>query len=234
MNRIRITVRVMLTTMLAGCSSKPAPDQSGEPAARILVAATRGLYAPETPAVAHVTARAVVTGPSGQFEATVWSARDGRARILMTTGFAAGIDHDSSWQIGQDPAVVRRLDRDGRRFLRGHELHAHVYFPETRLSDASFVGRSMWDGDSALVLEFQDETLAPLRTAYTLQDTIPLGMQVMTQDPDVFIRFHDWAWRDGTRLFTAAEFRQGDDVFRYEYEEIEFGVLADSVFAPPL
>lgn len=208
-------------------------NESPDPAARILEGAARAVRQPGNPPVDNVMARATVSGPSGPFETTVWSARDGRARMQQTTGFTAGVDRDTGWRWNTDTRSVSPLDSQDRRYLRGHELHAHVFFAEVRLADPVFTGRTVWDGDSALVVRFHDEADDTVFGAFSARDTLPLGLQVTSTDPDVFIRYDDWEWRGGIRVFTMAEFRQGFEIFRYEYTDIALGNVADSVFRPP-
>jgi hypothetical protein len=218
---------------VGGCDGQARPSENVDPASRILAAASRAVREPGAPTVDNVMARAMVTGPSGQFETTVWSARDGRARMEQTTGFTAGVGRETGWQWNTDTRSVSPLDLEARQYLRGHELHAQMLFPNPRLVDPVFEGRAVWDGDSALVVRFGDETGAIVIAAFALNDTLPLGLQVTSTDPDVFVRFDEWQWRGGIRMFAVAVFRQGSEVFRYEYTDIVLNNMLDSVFRPP-
>jgi hypothetical protein len=108
-----------------------------------------------------------------------------------------------------------------------------VLFPGSRLADPVFEGRAVWDGDSALVVRVRDEAGATVFAAFAVSDTLPLGLQVTSTDPDVFVRFDEWQWLQGIRVFTVAEFRQGSEVFRYEYTDIALNDVDDSLFQSP-
>jgi hypothetical protein len=215
------------------CNSEARRPGDGNPASRILAAAAGALREPGALTLDNLMAHAVVTGPSGQFETTVWSARDGRARMEQTTGFTAGVDSETGWQWNAVARSVSPLDADTRQYLRGHELHANVLFPGSRLVDPVFEGRAVWDGDSALVVRFRDEAGATVFAAFAVSDTLPLGLQVTSTEPDVFVRFDEWQWLRGVRVFTVAEFRQGSEVFRYEYTDIALNDVDDSLFQSP-
>lgn len=230
-----MTQRVLgiLVALVLGCGSPETPLSTGsEAAALILAGAARALGGSETLGVASIYARAVVSGPTDSFTTTTWSHRDGRTRMRQSTGFDAAIVADSGWTQNHD-GTVSPLRAELKPFVRGHELHARVLFPETRLDDATFLGLDRWDGDTVFVVRFTDENGSELIAAYATSDTMPLGFRVMSEEPNVFVRLSDWETRSGIRLFTHAEFRQADEVFVYDYVEVALSDVPDDAFDPP-
>ena len=118
-------------------------------------------------------------------------------------------------------------------FVRGHELHAIVLAPTSRLSAPSQLANTLFAGRPAMVIEFTDTMNEPVRLYYAVSDTLPLGLQVTWLDPDVWVTLDGWERRDGLLLFTRAEFRQGNEVFRYTYVEVSINDVDDAVFRWP-
>ena len=184
--------------------------------------------------VETVEAIAAVQGPRRPFQASVHSARDGRARLALGPGFVAGFGKGGPWLAEQ--GRVRTPDSVTRTLIRGHELHLLVLAPESRWHDPLYLGVLPWQGDSALAVSFLDELSTPAILYLGRRDTMPVGLRLRNhtgQGPArVDVVFDDWATVDGVRLFRRAAFLQGTDRYDYRYTTLRLNHLADSDFEP--
>jgi hypothetical protein len=206
-----------------------------DPVVAILAGARRAVGLTE--AIPGILADAEVEGPGGRFRTLIHSSAGGGVRMEQTTGFLAAVDGGESWgsRAGVESAP---LDAETEAFVRGHELHALALVPETRLTDAVFLGAVELGGTDVLGIRWTVSEARTLSTFFSLPDTLPLGLRVEWLDPAVVVRFHDWTPlddRDGPRvtLFRRASFRQGDEVFEYAYDRLEVASVPDSLFRRP-
>ena len=98
---------------------------------------------------------------------------------------------------------------------------------------AEFVGVTEFEGDSVLAVKYLDPTGSDRFAYYSAADTLPMGMLVTGPDPDVIVTVGRWEQRGPLRLFTSAEFRQGDEVFVYSYRRFSVNDTEDEVFEAP-
>lgn len=182
-------------------------------------------------AVSTLRAEAGVVGPAYDFVTIVWSARDGRARMEQSTGFAGGAHPSGEWRLDRESGAVADLDPEGLAYVRGHELHASILFPESRYSDPRLVGQEDFAGRRAHVIRFTDGLDEPVLAYYSTADSLPLGFRVTHTDPDVIVTLDDWETHGSVRLFTRATFTQGEEAHEYSYVSIRLNGVPDSVFA---
>jgi hypothetical protein len=176
---------------------------------------------------------AQVEGPDSRFETLVWSARDGRMRMEQTTGFVGAVDHVGGWAMERESGEIAPLDSQVGQFMRGHELHALVLMPMTRLQDPTLEDAGTWDGDSALIVRHRDPYGTTVLAAYAVDDTLPLGLLFTAPEPDVLVRLGAWSDTGAVRVFRRADFVQGAEVYRYVYTTVQLDRIPDSVFADP-
>lgn len=210
--------------------------ERADPVARSLLAAMRrSLGAPER--VQSLSAVAAVTGPRGRFGSTVYSARDGRARLALGTGFLAGIGAQGGWLAASPGDPVGPLDSVSRTVVRGHELHMLALVPETRWRHARYAGIQPWADDSALTLSFEDELGAPALLYLGRRDTLPVGLRLVNHTGEgtreVVVTFARWRAVDGVRLFGQAVFHHGADRYLYDYTELRLNAVPDALFEAP-
>jgi hypothetical protein len=184
-------------------------------------------------AISTLRAEARVEGPNYQFTTTVWSARDGRARLEQSSGLVTGLHPSGDWHLDVDSGLVTPLDAEYKAFVRGHELHAALLFPVGRYHDPRYTGNEDFAGQRAIVIEFSDEFDNPVYFYFSAADMRPLGLRIADQDPDVVVTIGDWKVREDVSVFTSATFEQGGEIFRYSYIAIEFNSVPDSMFAAP-
>jgi hypothetical protein len=223
---------MIVCAVLLGCAGteKAGSEFSG----KIIAGAERRLGgAAAIDAVSTLRAEAAVEGPGSRFTTTIWSARDGRARMEQSGGLVTVLHPSGDWHRDVDSGLVTSLDADHKALVRGHELHATVLYPESRYRNPRFAGRADFSGQRALVVEFRDSFDDPVCFYFSASDTLPLGLRITHQDPDVTVTFGDWEAREGLFLFTSAAFEQGGEVYRYSYVAIDFNSVPDSMFASP-
>ncbi len=181
-------------------------------------------------AISTIRAEATVDGPTSRFVTVVWSARDGRARMEQSTGFAGGAHASGDWRLDRESGAMTSMDPRGLAFVRGHELHAAVLFPESRYVDPRLLDRGDFAGQPAHVIEFTDGLGEPVFGYYAVADTLPLGFRVTHTDPDVIVTLGGWEARGSVRAFTTASFTQGEEIHEYSYVDIGLNGVPDSVF----
>jgi hypothetical protein len=204
------------------------PDST---ARRILDAAARRLGAQK---VENVEAVATVQGPRRRFEASVRSARDGRARLALGPDFLAGFGPAGAWQA--ERGRLTKPDSATRTVVRGHELHLLVLAPESRWHDPLYLGLLPWPGDAALAVSLLDELDTPAVLYLSRRDTLPVGLRLVNHTgvgaARVDVTFDDWTVTDGVRLFRRAAFQHGADRYDYRYTTLRLNHLADTAFEP--
>jgi len=225
--RMATVVSTFLPDPPRRCPAAP-PDPA---ARRILAAVARRLGAD---AVTTVDAVATVQGPRRRFEASVRSARDGRARLSLGEDFSAGFGAGGPWLL--QAGRVTLPDSATRTVVRGHELHLLVLAPESRWHLPLFLGVLPWHGDSALAVSLLDELDTPAVLYLSRRDTLPVGLRLVNHSGAgarrVDVTLGDWTTVDGVRLFRRAVFQHGPDRYDYRYTTLRLNRLADAAFEP--
>lgn len=176
-----------------------------------------------------VLAEAAVTGPGGErFHARVDSRPDGTVRVARSNDPA--------------PASLSPVLPDGPtdtttwNWLRGHELHALLLFPETRLYDPAIVPA----GPDTLALRWMLNGRDSLVVHYAARDTLPLGVEMGWVQPPVTVSLEGWGGGGAdppasVSLFRRAVFRQGPHTFTWEYTRVslELAEQGDGGTVPP-
>jgi hypothetical protein len=178
-----------------------------------------------------IRAEAQVEGPESEFVTTVWSARDGRARMQQSDGPVLASHPDGDWQLEPATGSVKPLGAELLAFLRGHELHAAVLAPASRYLGAAFDGEVTFADQRALAVSMADSLGNSVVAYFAATDSLPLGFRMMEPDPDVVVMLSEWQSFGELRLFTRALFTQGQEEFRYTYTDIRCNDVPDSVFA---
>jgi hypothetical protein len=224
----------MATVVSTFLPDPPRRCPAGSPdarARRILDGAARALGAKT---VETVEAVATVQGPRRRFEASIRSARDGRARLALGPAFVAGFGRAGAWLT--ERGRVTTPDSATRTVVRGHELHFLVLAPESRWHDPLYLGVLPWQGDSALAVSLLDELDTPAVLYLSRRDTLPVGLRLINHTgagaSRVDVTFGDWAVVDGVRLFRRAAFQHGPDRYDYRYTTLRLNRLADAAFEP--
>lgn len=234
--RIALAVLVL---QACGAGSQSAGKSSPTPemiADQLLSGARRALGNVEQ--VRTLSSTATVAAPSGaSFQASIYSATDGRTRLALGKGFLGGIGAIVGWTY--DPATdsVGLLDKATKSVIRGHELHMLVLDPLSRLRAPQGGGRRIWQGQDVLEVVFRDDLDAPVTMYLRVRDTLPLGMRLVNHTGkglrDVEVTFARWQDVDGVRLFRHAVFAQGPDRYIYNYTDLRLNAVPDSMFEPP-
>lgn len=223
----------LLVTACDGSARDERTTESATTARTILEAARNRLGGAAVDSFNTVRAEAKVEGPDMTFVTIIWSARDGRARMEQSEGFTAGTHPAGNWMIDGSTGRVEPLDDLTLAFVRGHELHAAVWVPESRYQDPEFVGVAEFDDRQALTVSLTDHLGKSLLAYFSAVDTMPLGFRMLQPDPDVFVTLDGWERRGNLLVFTRALFSQGDEEFQYEYVDIQLNEVPDSIFVAP-
>jgi len=206
---------LLLCATLGGCDAVPPPPPS---AARLLAAARHAIGA-DSVSVTTIVSEARVTAPGGAFRSAVHAAAGGRFRIALgeTVG---GVDDAGGWLCGAD-GRAGPLDGPMRTILHGHDLHMLVVDPLGWLRDATVAPPRRWGNDSVLAVEFRDELAAPLTVFYRIEDTLPVGLQLVNHGGEggreVSVFLDDWRPVAGLTLFGRATFVQDGNEFVHRY-----------------
>jgi hypothetical protein len=202
---------------------------------QLLAGAARALGNAER--IQSIAAIASVKGPSRSFQSSVYSARDGRARLALGEQFLAGIGRAKGWIYVRAPRRVAPLDDTTRSMVRGHELHMLVLAPRTRWQEPRSRGAQQWEGERAFAVEFRDNLGGPATMYLSARDTLPVGFHLRNQTgqgpPDVLVTFAQWEEIQRVRLFRHAEFAQDSIRYVYDYTRLEVNGVPDSMFEAP-
>jgi hypothetical protein len=208
-------------------------ESASRSAVAILDGAQRAVGLWPTPRSFQIFADASVDGPMGNFRTLVHSSSDGRVRMEQTPqGFLAGVGGDGGWRKSSESRAVEELG-EILSFVRGHEIHMLALLPRSRLTEPHFLGLERWDAGDGLAVAMSLPSGDSVIAYFEPEDTFPAGLRVTYTDPHVLVTWSDWTEIDGVRVFRRATFRQGDEAFRYSFDRVEPGPLADSVFEPP-
>ncbi len=218
----------------------PTLDRSTDEAATGLAAAARKILegaarAMDSEAVANVrtvATRADVQSPTGSFETVVYSARDGRVRMMQTTGFHAGLSPSGDWILPSAEEGRRPLPAEIREVVIGHELHMIFIDPESRYSDPVSLEPSTFADRPVLPVRVSGQEGRAVLLYYDGRDTLPVGMRLETAVGEVEVEVSDWRVLDGLWLFWSAEFRDRSGSFEYVYREVRLNEVLDDEFFP--
>lgn len=174
-----------------------------------------------------------VQGPDSEFQTRVVSAMDGRMRFEQIADdgtFNAGIGAEGAWQINPDSGETEPASAVTKTFLRGHELHALVLAPETRLRSPQALPKRQFSGQEVRTIRFVDALDGALDIYYAISSGLPIGMQMINHtgrgNRKIQVHLSDWQNHDGVLLFSQAIFTQGNEVYVYRYTKIN--LKADS------
>lgn len=213
-----------------------------EEPARIVAAARRrlGLGGADSALEAIRTrARVTATGSSpGTFTVDVVSASEGRTRLAFSLGMTGVLGGGRDRVRSSADAAPEDVTPAMRAFLRGHEVHWNVLWPETRFGPLRYTGAVRFAGRPAVRLTGTDPAGSAIDLFYAASDTLPLGYEV--SDPlggptdRVQLVVERWTEDGGPRFPNVASFVQGGDRYRYRFVEIEpLDGVADSLFRLP-
>lgn len=227
-------LRLVLGLITLQACGRPGAGDPDPVADQLLAGAGRAMG--EVGRVKSLTATANVNGPSGSFRSTVYSARDGRARLSLGR-FLAGIGTAKGWVYDQKAATLGPLDDTTRSVIRGHELHMLVLAPVSRWRQPRSHGSEQWAGEATLKVGFRDNLGAPATLYLGARDTLPIGLRLVNHTgkgpPDVLVTFAQWEKVEGVRLFRHAVFTHGSARYVYDYTELRLNAVPDSTFEPP-
>lgn len=205
---------------------------SATAARQILEGAARAMGGEAVANVRTVAAVADVQGPGGSFETVLYSARDGRTRMLQTTGFHAGLGPSGDWIVPSPEEGRRPLPVEIREVLIGHELHFIFIDPESRYREPVAWEPSRFADRDVLPVRLLGEEDRVVILYYDARDTLPVGMRIETAVGEVEADVADWRTLEGLRLFWSAEFRDRSGSFAYAYREIRVNETPDDAFFP--
>ena len=224
----------LLFLLSYGCAGPETEHDPTQVAERILDGAARAMGAWPISNSLQLMADASVEGPRGPFRTLIHSSANGRVRMEQAhSGFLAGVGVSGGWMLNRDSS---RIDELGGRlgFVISHELHMLALHPRSRLSNPIFQGTVTFDSTEAFAIEMTLPTGNSLVSYYRLADTLPIGHFVPWAEPGVIVTWSDWAEIEGLLLFNSANFQQGEDNYRYDYERIEVRTFPDSTFEAPI
>lgn len=199
-------------------------------ARQILEGATRAMGGEAVASVRTVATRADVQSPGGSFETVLYSARDGRVRMMQTTGFHAGLSPSGDWILPSAEEGRRPLPAEIREVVIGHELHMIFIDPESRYRDPAGLEPSTFAGKPVLPVRVLGEEGRAVVLYYDARDTLPVGMRLETAVGEVEVEIGDWRLLDDLRLFWSAEFRDRSGSFEYAYRDLRVNETSDDEF----
>ena len=183
---------------------------------------TTGQLKPES----SVYALASCSGPGGDFRTLIIS-QDSAARmeqqgtdyhIILKNG------RETSWSLEVESGKLNEeMEMATKMFVTGHELHWLSFKPEKRFDAPVFKGFEMYNNRQAFKIEFTDALNRKVYYYYSFEDYLPLGFSIATDTADarVNVYFEDWRDSNGLKVFYGATFEDGDNIFKYIYEEIK-------------
>lgn len=178
--------------------------------------------------ITSIHAYAECTGPGGAFKTLVLSRKnDGRMEQISSNG-----DHNI-FKYGKKFSWINNLNTKTltdsislptKAFIQGHELHWLSFNPEDKYSTPYLKEITKFNDQTAFNIEFKDVTNKPVNFYYSFDTYIPLGFDILINDQGdiVTVLFKDWEEIDGISVFKNAIFKQEDDIFEYNFTNIEF------------
>ncbi len=176
-------------------------------------------------------ARVTVRGSDpGTYSVTVVSATSRRARLEFSSGVTGVVDGERGWMRASGDGGVTAATAATRAFVRGHEVHWNLLFPDTRFAPLSFSGATRFAGQGALRLTGADAAGGAVDVFFAETDTLPLGYEVTDHlgipEDRVQLVVERWTRRSGLLLPDVVSFRQGGNHFRYRFVDM---ALLDTV-----
>jgi hypothetical protein len=205
---------------------------SAADARQVLEGAVRAMGGGAVANVRTVASRADVQSPGGSFETVIYSARDGRVRMMQTTGFHAGLSPSGDWILPSPEEGRRPLPAEIREVVIGHELHMIFIDPESRYMDPVGLEPTAFADRPVLPVRVKGEEGRNVLLYYDALDTLPVGMRLETAVGEVEVEVEDWRTFDDLRLFWSAEFRDRSGSFEYAYRELRLNEVLDDEFFP--
>lgn len=196
-----------------------------DPAGTILSAAASSLDRQgRLGTIAAVRFSATASGPGGDFQVDVRSARDGRARVTFDQDASLGILPDRTWQQTIAAGPTEELSPTEEQFVRGHEVLAMLLWPRSRVPSLRYDGQARYDDAPAIRLSGRDALDGVVDVFFGAADTMPLGFRVQDHRSGagaVSVTYSEWHDSAGVSLPRVMSFVQGDEVFIYSLEDIE-------------
>ncbi|MEJ2311508.1 MAG: hypothetical protein P8Y21_03775 [Gemmatimonadales bacterium] len=243
--------RVLFAAVLVACSSPdtdngagtggevPLGDRSPESATeaaadarQILDGAARAMGGEAVANVQTVAIRADVQGPESSFETVLYSARDGRVRMMQTTGLHVGLSPSGDWILPSVEKGRQPLPPEIREVVIGHELHMIFIDPQSRYSDPAALEPSFFRGRQVLTVRVRGDEGRSVLLYYDVRDTLPVGMLLETAVGEVDVEVADWELLEDLKLFRSAAFRDRSGTFEYAYRDIRVNETTDDEFLP--
>jgi hypothetical protein len=215
----------------AGRSAETATEAVSN-ARQILEGATRAMGGEAVANARTVAIRADVLAPERSFETVLYSARDGRVRMMQTTGLHVGLSPTGDWILPSAEEGRQPLPAEVREIVIGHELHMIFIDPESRYADPAALEPSIFRDRSVLPVQVHGDEGRSVLLYYDAGDTLPVGMLLETAVGEVEVEVADWRPLDDLRLFWSAAFRDRSGTFEYAYREIRVNETADDEFLP--
>jgi hypothetical protein len=215
----------------AGRSAETATEAVSN-ARQILEGATRAMGGEAVANSRTVAIRADVLAPERSFETVLYSARDGRVRMMQTTGLHVGLSPTGDWILPSAEEGRQPLPAEVREIVIGHELHMIFIDPESRYADPAALEPSIFRDRSVLPVQVHGDEGRSVLLYYDAGDTLPVGMLLETAVGEVEVEVADWRPLDDLRLFWSAAFRDRSGTFEYAYREIRVNETADDEFLP--
>ncbi|WP_160114528.1 hypothetical protein [Aquimarina sp. AU474] len=182
-----------------------------------------------------VYAYAKCRGPERSFETLLLSnKKNGRMEqlyeeqhIILKHGENTSWTRNLSTNSGEE-----KMDNETMVFVNGHELHWLSFWPEHRYKDPVFKGISKFNDKTAFQIEFKDVFDKPVHFYYSFNTYLPLGF-VLNTNPNgdtVDVTYNVWEKINNVQIFKKAAFKQGNDIFEYNFTDIKVNQIKSKDF----
>ena len=231
---MRVFPILIASSVLVACAPENArPTAEPNAALEILEGAARATGASGYGEPLQLFARATVMGAADTFQTLIHSSSDGRVRMEQTPiGFLAGRGRVEGWLVDAENEAVGELG-PAATYVLGHELHMLALRPRSRLSGPRLSRFYPDDPPESLGVTLSLPGGDSVVAYFSAIDTLPTGLRITYTDPHVIVHWSDWTRQAGLRVFNRATFTQGNEVFRYRYDDVVVGPLPDSLFEAP-
>jgi len=188
------------------------------------------------PEGSSLSAMANCVGPQGDLFQTLIFSEKTRGRMEQSNErghYVLSYEDSLIWSYN---FVSKNLNEDAgemtKSFIQGHELHWLSLRPMDRTTRPLFKGFEEFKGTVSFKIESRDILDRPILFYYSFEDYLPLGFQMETApgQPPVVVSFENWDSVGPYRVFKRAVFKQGDEVFQYEFTKINFNSMTEEDF----
>lgn len=223
---------LLVTLFLISCESATSTQQGNE----LLAKVRKDLGLPMLSEGFNIYAMADCTGPASVFQTLVVSSTT-NTRFEQKSGprHILGIHRpDTAWLYDLVQDTIIEADSATIAFLINHELHATAFYPESRYGLPMSQKDTVYYSEKASMLTFTDIKGGEVRAFYKIETGLPLGFRIENHlgrgERYVDVLFENWQDLNDIRVFTAASFLQGQDVYRYQFTIISMDSLPEKVF----